>query len=270
MEKIGPLEKLGTIWWFELYDATPDSVSETETSLVAEMDRFEETYSRFIPSSEISKLNKNKTLLNPKTELLDMLRLAEQAYKETDGVFNIAVKKHLDSIGYNAKYSFVEQKDVAQVPDLTDVLKFNDEKVEILNDAEIDLGGLGKGYLIDLLAEKLVEELGCTEFLINGGGDMYATHHNGKPIQIGLKHPTEDELIGSTNLMNKGFAASSPSARQWTTKQGEARNHLVGNDKPSPTYITAPSTVEADIWATSLSIKPELKPPSTIGSYIFG
>lgn len=56
----------------------------------------------------------------------------------------------------------------------------------------IDLGGLGKGWLIDKLSDLLRNE-GYKEFLINGGGDMYVSSTEKQECYI--EHPRDTELV---------------------------------------------------------------------------
>lgn len=264
MHTIGPIEKLGTIWWFEFFDLEDRYFSFVKDALVDEIDRFEQAYSRFLPHSDISRLNKEKIFYNPSAEFLELIRIAQSAYKATGCVFNVAVKNYLDSIGYDAAYSLKSREHTSVVPDLSRVLFTNDTSIILKDDASIDFGGFGKGYLIDLLAKFIQERYHCSQFLINGGGDMFATHRNGNPLSIGLQHPHQSSIVGTLEIKNCGFAASSPYVRQWKDKQGKTFHHLVGNDEPQAVYVIAPTACLADIWATTLSINQDIVAPSEV------
>ncbi|MEZ4200616.1 MAG: FAD:protein FMN transferase [Candidatus Paceibacterota bacterium] len=130
-----------------------------------------------------------------------------------------------------------------------------------------DLGGIGKGWCIDQLATAYKDICGYQEFLINGGGDMYATEQTGKPYTVTLTHPTQpDQYIGTVDLYHAGFAASSPFVRSWVDKKtGQRNNHLL-SEQAVASYVVAPSCTEADVWATTLALAPhtEPKPHSTL------
>jgi FAD:protein FMN transferase len=48
----------------------------------------------------------------------------------------------------------------------------------------IDVGAAGKGYLVDIVSDILIEDR-FTEFIVDGSGDI---HHSGESsIQVGLR-----------------------------------------------------------------------------------
>jgi thiamine biosynthesis lipoprotein len=120
----------------------------------------------------------------------------------------------------------------------------------------LDLGGIGKGWAIDQIAELLRNE-GIVEFLINGGGDMYGTSEHGAPITIYLEHPTEkDVYLGTTTIQNQGFAASSPHKRRWNTSRGEM-SHIIGEIPDiDASFVIADDAVTADMLATTALLLP--------------
>jgi len=267
MIAFGPIEKLGTIWWFEIFDAREEDTKKIESRIIEVIDNFEANYSRFISNSYVSILNSTRVLPDPSSEMLDMCNVAFSAYDATQGVFNVAVGDYLEKTGYDSNYSFRSQE-TSTIPDLRNAISFSKKEIKLnLENAGLDFGGLGKGYLIDRLASVLQDEFGIKYFLINGGGDMYVTSEHGKPITIALQDPSTGKNIGTTQIQNQGFASSSPVLRQWVDQEGVRHDHLVisqtTNNKET-VYVTALSATQADIWATSLSIEPKLIPPEYV------
>jgi thiamine biosynthesis lipoprotein len=128
----------------------------------------------------------------------------------------------------------------------------------------VDLGGYGKGWLIDKLANDLKEH-SIDHFLVNGGGDMYATSDaSGEAIAIYLEHPTEvGKYLIETKLKNQGFAASSPFKRRW--KSGDKTyTHVVAiSDVPEiATFVKADTATDADAFATVAMLWPEASLPA--------
>jgi thiamine biosynthesis lipoprotein len=216
---------------------------------------------------------------NPDETTLEILRLGQQLYQDTNGIFNFLVGGHLVARGYDADYSFAPKTEPTDFPNpLTDLI-ITDFEITLKN-GHIDLGGYGKGYLIDLLSQYL-RTLGLTYFLINGGGDMYATSDRGKPITIYLEHPTEPGIyIAETNLKDQGFAASSTHKRRWKVSGTEyshivdtSTGHTKGAASQNPDefgiYVKAPSAVLADAWATTLLISRTAALPTDISEALF-
>ena len=257
-----PITALGTEWHIEVLDKVSD-IDELQIFTEEFIETFEQKYSRFRSDSDLSKLNTNGVFFNPSEEFLDILRQSESVYKSTRGIFNIAVGEKMETSGYDSDYSFTQTK-ISGVPKLTEVLSCSLREI-LLNGGKLDLGGIGKGYLIDSLAKAYQTKYGLKYFIINGGGDIYATSDHGKAFEIVLVHPKDQTLcIGTASLLHQGFAASSPYVRAWADKKtGEKRNHLQTENKTA-TYVVATTAVTADVWATTLAIDPEHKSPEML------
>jgi len=243
-------EALGTKWWIELFENISEQrLTALKKDCEAFIMTFEDSYSRFKPNSCISMINRERVLKDPSQELIDLLTFGKQKYLETNALFNILTGHIQEAKGYDAEYSFM-MADTIPLPGnpVTD-LAIDESKITLSGYSKIDLGGYGKGYLIDLVVDRLKKEHGLNYFLINGGGDIYATSDNGEPVEIQIEHPTEPEkFIGATTLLNGAFAASSSHKRRWKTKQGE-QNHIVGEAGDS-SYVKAKTAKEADVLAT--------------------
>lgn len=250
---------LGTSWWVEIFDDITDerraSITDSVTALVRS---FEQRYSRFLPNSLISQLNTTRTLTAPDADLITLLTTGQTLARLSRGTFNFLLGDHLAARGYDSTYSFVERAAPPVMANPLLDLTITPEKLT-LSAGSIDLGGYGKGYLIDLIAEHLTTQYTLRYFLINGGGDLYGTSDHGTPLTIYLEHPLGG-LIGSTTLIEQGFAASSPYKRQWKTKSGDTTHHIVssGTLTADASFIIAPTATLADGFATiSLLMAPE-------------
>lgn len=248
---------IGTHWWVELLgtDEFPDKLVEFITGTTS---LFEDMYSRFHDETLIGQLNIHKHLAKPPQELLDMFEFAYKMHGATDGAFNISVGGTLQRLGYgdtktaeSAAANFWEQT------------KFNRNEIVIPRESAVDLGGFGKGWLLDKLAV-LLEKHGHSYYLINGGGDIVLSNH--EPIELGLEHPYEpDKIIGSTKLSRGAVAVSSVTKRRWK-KNGSLHHHIIEprSDKAADstvvsTYVRGKTALIADTLATVLLLRPELK-----------
>jgi thiamine biosynthesis lipoprotein len=224
---------------------------------------FERRYSRFKPDSWLSQLNQDRVFNNPDPEFVQLLRQSLDSYQETGGVFNIAIGEQMDASGYDPSYSFTQTKKLPEVlPPLPELLTVSPEII-ILKAGRLDLGGIGKGFAIDLVVQLLQVQFDLRYFVVNGGGDIYVTSDNGAPISIALTHPQDQSLaIGSVALHNQGFASSSPYVRSWSDrKTGERQNHLQTSNQVS-SYIVSANCCAADVWATTLCVNPNTPTPS--------
>ena len=184
-----------------------------------------------------------------------MLTAGLSWYRDTSGLFNPAVGGRLVSDGYGQSTT---DNYSAEIPNLENILYIEDfgeeSRVSLRGPGLIDLGGLGKGYLIDKLAGFLQNTCGLEYFLINGGGDIYVTSNRGESVEIGLEDPkAAGEYIGSLALKDQGFAASSTYKRTWQ-KAGQQHDHIIREnlDQGFATFVYGPSAMAADILATSI------------------
>jgi len=246
-------QALGTQWWIEIFDELSVERGAEITDFCATFaTTYEASYSRFKADSLITTLNASRTLVNPADELIQLLTYGKQLYLRLDTHFNILTGHILEARGYDADYSFKAKETSAPAGNPVTDLHITPDHITLQGEATIDLGGFGKGYLVDLLATQLRQAYQVEQLLINGGGDMFATHKDGEPIQIHLEHPTKPgSMIATTTLLNQGFAASSPHKRVWNNDAGTHTHIIATTLTTDATFIKAAKAADADAIATA-------------------
>jgi thiamine biosynthesis lipoprotein len=260
MSILPTIKGLGTSWWIEVFDElSAENAQIIFDDLSVFISNFDNNYSRFKPESIVSNLNSTRKLLKPTQETIDILNYGLMLYHDTNQVFNFLIGETMEAHGYDAKYSFTPQDSSVTTPDPAEALRISPERI-VLSLGHIDIGGYGKGYLIDLIAQRLKDLCQLQYFLINGGGDMFGTSDFGKPITVYLEHPTKgDTYIEQTTLLNEGFAASSTQKRRWESA-GKVYTHIVDTKTGESSlnslgiFVKAPTAALADAWATTLLI----------------
>ena len=259
------IKGLGTLWWFELFDCAPEDKITVQETIAATITAFENSYTRFREDSLTGRLNSGEVLNEPPTELVELLTFGLSWYKKTGGRFNFLTAALQEARGYDQNYSFTEARELPEAPDPKEVLTVSPARVT-LTAGKIDLGGFGKGFLIDKLAAT-IKGLGFEEFLINGGGDMLATHHGGQPVMVHVEHPkTPGKYIAKIPLKDAALANSSSYTRIWPTKNtGRTLSHLIDPENPdkevsASAHVVAKSAAVADAAATVSCVAPELTP----------
>ncbi len=113
------------------------------------VDRLESELTRFLPNSDIGRINALRagggTQVSPST--MECLVIARHMYDLTGGAFDVSVGTGFVSIELDPAAFRVRATKA---------------------DVRIDLGGIGKGYAVDLMAEVL-EEWGLESALVHGG-----------------------------------------------------------------------------------------------------
>src|SRR5512132_3897200 len=113
------------------------------------VDRLERELSRFLPNSDITRINHlaagERTRVAPST--LECLVIARHMFDLTGGAFDVSIGTGMPSLEFDTEESLVRAT---------------------ADGVRVDLGGIGKGYAVDLMAE-LLEDWGLTAVLVHGG-----------------------------------------------------------------------------------------------------
>lgn len=215
-----------------------------------EVVRIERTYSRFSQDNELARLNARVgEWVTVSSELYRLIQWGVALQQKTEGAFDLSVKTVLEGWGYDATYSLQE----GRAGRIGAIELAEDGRVRL--QAEIELGGLGKGYALDQMVSFLKE---FPHFCVNAGGDLWAQGHDvtGKPWKVLFEHPTDpSQAIGSVEVDGLALACSSPSRRAW-----RGRHHLVDPHTGAPAqnmlavYTQATSGLWADAYATALFV----------------
>ncbi|MCX8198207.1 MAG: FAD:protein FMN transferase [Candidatus Micrarchaeota archaeon] len=243
-------EHLGTVVEVKL----PASSSSLFPACFAEFSRIEKAFSRFLPDSELSRLNSRLGVWQDATEeLLLLVQKAEEFRAKTRGNFDITLKSRLEELGYGPKPA-PSAKPSPLLGFFQPPFKLDTKKRRILLNKQIEFGGFGKGYAIDRVASILDKEK-VKHYYINAGGDIFAKSADGEPgWQILLEHPDDPQkAIGKISLDCMAIAASAPNRRRW----GNA-HHLLNAKTGMPAdgmkacFVLARTAIEADAYATAL------------------
>lgn len=199
---------LGTHWHISYEIQWKHLDSEITTFL----EKFESRYSRFSPSSLISKLNKEKSII-ANDEFLRVLKVWYQAYQKTWWVFSPFVWWVLDDLWYNKDYSFVSKKNISPIES---EFSISWNTVRLWKKTTFDVGWYGKWYLIDILASYLIKN-NITNRIINGWWDIrFQRRDEQYKKSIILSHPHDPTVAVAERKTDQGaVATSSAELRKW-------------------------------------------------------
>lgn len=250
-------DAIGSRFWLE--DLTGAALPFAITDkILASVAAFNDDYSRFRPQSLVMQLADEGVLHSPPLELLQMLTLSKDMYAVSDGAFNITIGSTLNALGYgNAKRSG------KALADPWEHINWNTEEVRVPAGTVLDFGGLGKGWLIDKIAD-ILRTHGIGRFIVNGGGDLYV--QNTEPIEFALEDPLHtDKVLRVVHIQQGALAGSDTLKRVWDSGAGR-QHHIIDptTQRPSDSgviasYVLADTALMADVAATILIIKPNLK-----------
>lgn len=230
-----------------------------------EISRIEKLLSKYDPDSEISRLNRSGELaLSEDTG--NVLKKAREFWRLTAGSFDVTIGPLMDLWGFTTKnYRLPEDTQIKKTLELVgfDKIIFNDENnvvKYIFSGAEIDLGGIAKGYAIDRAVFKLKEK-GIFSCLINAGGQVYCLGDNfGKPWRVGIKNPRKPGIVDYLELRDKAVSTSGD-YEQYFIINGRRFSHIMDPKTGYPVdrgvvavTVVADDSTLADALSTSIFV----------------
>jgi len=263
---------LGTTCRITLVCDDQAHASEIFSSLWKEIDEFDQRFSRFKTTSELSRFNKAAgRFVKTSSAFHDFLVASRTLSLRSDGLFNPLVLPGLQLAGYVGSWptpdiyketlDFRSRDPVVSMSELD--IKWDSAYMPAT--AALDSGGIGKGYLADQLA-KYLNALGVHNYWLSLGGDIIARGRDVdyKPWAIGLgsaADPTEVLAEVSNEGGRQLAVATSGTASRRGERQGVSWHHLIDprTAKPAKTDIVSASVVgldcvTADIYAKCLVI----------------
>jgi FAD:protein FMN transferase len=184
-------EAMATV--FEVHVVHPDSGYAAQAAQAAFdlVDRLERELSRFVPNSDITRINHlaagAATQVSPTT--FECLSIARHAFELTGGAFDISIGTGLPCLDLQAEGFTVTAR---------------------ADGVRLDLGGIGKGYAVDLMAELLEEWELPVAFLHGGFSSVLALEPppglDGWPLT--LSHPVDAAVLARLTPRQTALAAS--------------------------------------------------------------
>ena len=238
------------------------------------IDLLERRWSRFLPDSEISRLNRaDGSPLAVSDDTVNAVRAACAAWVFTRGCFDPTVHDSLLRLGYDETIDAVRTREIsaAEVVELPAPgcagIVYDEGKgrgvVMFPRGVRLDLGGIGKGLAADIAAVGLVER-GAAGALVNIGGDVrvVGSSPRGGAWVIEIEDPRTEHRLTAVEVCDGGVATSTTLRRRWRAGLS-GRHHLVA---PATGTSTSTSVVGVSVvagtaaWADALSKVPFVDP----------
>jgi thiamine biosynthesis lipoprotein len=227
-----------------------------------------ERFSRFLPESELSRLNRDLRREVPVSSLL--ARLAQAVFTAgslSGGLVDATLLDELETAGYSGELRepITLERALALAPPrraARPALAARWRKIEVdrargtvvrAAGVKLDGGGLAKGMLADVLAEALATHAG---FAVNCAGDLAIGGSAGTTRPVHVASPFDGRTIHTFELKRSGVATSGIGRRSWIDRDGRPAHHLLDPASGEPAFTgivqataLAPSALMAEIRA---------------------
>ncbi len=221
-------------------------------------------FSRFVGSSELSRLNADPRAVVPvSTTMAQLLRMVREAAEATGGLVDGTLAREIEDAGYRS--------DLAAPLPLALALRlapprrparprpwrdFSVDGWEVTRPPGLafDSGGLAKGLFADLIAERLA---GFESFAVDCGGDV---RFAGPERTVAVADPFGGVPLHRFRLSTGAVATSGIGRRSWLDPGGRPAHHLLdpATERPAFTGVVqatalAPTAVEAE-WRAKAAV----------------
>jgi len=200
----------------------PDSYSkETITSFSVDIDsllnRINTIASTYIDDSELMALNnyRSKNFKSISEELYFLIEKSLLFYGISNGYYDVTVSPLVNLWGFGKNGEIIAIPSSVSIDSIksfvgSDKIILNTDKTisKLHPLLEIDLSSIAKGYAVDIIS-KYLSDLGVNNFLVDIGGEIYASGlNNNKVWEIGIRNPIDLGLIHSFEVTDRAIATS--------------------------------------------------------------
>ncbi len=236
---------------------------------VKEFARVDSLMSNWTTTSEVARLNREAALgATPvEPEVARVIQASLEVGRESAGAFDITVEPLVRAwgfIGGPPRVPTPEGAEAARRLVGTQHLAFDraarTRRFE-QDGMKIDLGGIAKGYAVDVAAESLRAH-GVPDALVDMSGNMFPLGHpaGADSWRIGIRDP-RDRIPYFARLPLRGEAvATSGKYEQFVAAGGRTYGHIMDPRTGRPAEgliavtVLAPSAMAADAWGTALFV----------------
>ncbi len=245
-----------------LTGGSPELITVARTRL----DDLEKKWSRFLPDSEITRLNAAQgCAVRVSVDTMELIECALLGWRASDGRFDPTVGSVLVSLGYDRDLSALwgdgpvglsgTKKEAGNSGGSLNqlVLSFASQELSAPENFFFDPGGIGKGLAADILCRELLAE-GAEGVMVSIGGDVRIDGPSplGSLWQVAVDLVSPDQTVVKYVDIEHGAVATSSTLRRRWDHDGVAVHHVIDprtRQSADVAYPTVAAVAGAAWWA---------------------
>ncbi|QJR21914.1 FAD:protein FMN transferase [Brevinematales bacterium NS] len=252
--------QMNTLFQVVIYASQEKEAKKWGEEALSLVENLEKRYSLHLSNSLLFTLNNDGKGTIDK-DLLLVWQEVERLFALSDGLFDPTVEPLMRLWGFY-------QEGTPRVPSSSEIEKTlslvgfsavkRDKSFVSLHGRRIDLGGILKGYALDVMAEYLKTKP-LSGFLLNAGGNILVwgekTDHT--PWQIAIRHPRRPNEVLALFSLHEGSVATSGDYEQYFIERGIRYHHILNPKTGYPVSngvisvtVVAPKGIESDGLST--------------------
>jgi len=264
--------------------------AEDALNALEQLDVIESLLSVYRPDSEINKINEmaGTAPVRISNDVFEILNRAKELHRITEGAFDITAGPLIECWGFmkrrGRKPTEQEVKNAKELVNSEHLNLDQNTSTAFLErpGMKINLGGIGKGFAIDRIAEHL-DQAGATTYLIHGGKSTVRAKTSPQVDQdwiwrIGIEHPTRPGIRLTEMQLRNGSVATSGSGKQFFHHRGKRQGHVIDprtgfpSDKMLSITVETETATDADAFSTACYVlglrkfRNEIAPASETGN----
>ncbi|MFI3326242.1 MAG: FAD:protein FMN transferase [Clostridia bacterium] len=237
------------------------AIAESQTAIF----NLESMISRTNENSDIYKLNNsNGEAVEVSDTTYEILEIALEIAELTDGAFDPTICAITDLWGIgteNARVPSEEEIEKAlETVSYKNIILLGDNKVQLLNGAQIDLGAVGKGYAADMVVDIYKEnDVVCGVISLAGNIYTYGQKEDGSLWNIGVTDPDDTTQVNISVQTTDTSIVTTGAYERYFEEDGVIYHHIFDSKTGYPTTqniksvtVISESSTLADIYATAL------------------
>lgn len=206
-----------------------DNAKEVIEQAESEIKRLDNLFRRGSSNSEIYKLN-SESSLEASDDTADLINKAQYISTSTNGAFDISIAPIMDLWGFYSKQFYVPDEDdlrQALLPVNYKHIQTNENFVTLENGAQIDPGGIAKGYTSDRIAE-IFKSCGVESGIVSLGGNVHSIGKkpDGSKWRVAIQNPDNNEYICTVEVSDKAVITSGGYQR-FFEQDGNIYHHII-------------------------------------------
>ena len=207
--------------------------------------------------SELSRVNRSAAILPVSVgeDLWVVLKAAQALAGESGGLFDISVGGRLAALGLLPEHGAPA---APVLGDWRDLQLLPGRRVAFARPLYLDLGGIAKGYAVDVALQNL-RDAGMTQSWVNAGGDL--ARFGTEQVMLQVRHPADPARLISLLSWRIGAAATSAgyyAPQRNGIPQSPLIDPRIGRPQVLDRSITvlAPTTLLADALTKVVALDP--------------
>ena len=248
---------MGNITYNVKYISSKKLVNKTEIDSI--LIKFNQTFSTYIPTSEISTINNSSGTIEISPEFYFLLKESKMIYDQTNGYFDPTIGPIVNAWGFGPDKveSLPDNREIRKIMNYVGLDKIKFDSLSLnkqYRESYIDFSAIAKGYAVDIITRYL-DNKNLSNYFVEIGGEVRVSGKNisDKYWLVGVEDPKfslSSDIFATVSLNNLSLATSG-NYRNFYNLKDSLVYHTID---PKSGYPSRSNMLSASVFAKSCFI----------------